>query len=109
MTIQNCVVEVLDTIFECNPYSDPENAQATLRSLMLTCSYFRAIAKRRLLCIVYLSNAERSTHLLVTSDKWWVFLQEMDGPDEECGKDGNKKFSLGRRVRQLHMVVLSLR
>ena len=57
--IQGCPVEVLDNIFEYTAYSDPENAQVTLRSLMLTCSHFRAIAKRHFICIVSLPNAEK--------------------------------------------------
>ena len=57
--IQGCPVEVLDNIFEYTAYSDPENAQVTLRSLMLTCSHFRAIAKRHFIRIVCLPNAEK--------------------------------------------------
>ena len=58
MTIQSCPVEVLDKIFESTAYSDPENAQATLYSLMLTCSHFRTIAKRHFIRIVCLPSAE---------------------------------------------------
>jgi len=57
--IQGCPVEVLDNIFECMAYSDPENAQANLCSLMLTCSYFGKIAKRHFIRIVCLPNAEK--------------------------------------------------
>ena len=57
--IQGCPVEVLDKILEYTPYSDPENAQATLCSLMLTCSHFRTIAKRHFIRIVCLSNADK--------------------------------------------------
>ena len=59
MMIQNCPVEVLDDIFDCTAYSDPENAQAVLCSLMLTCSHFRVIAKRHFIRIVCLPNAEK--------------------------------------------------
>jgi hypothetical protein len=59
MMIQGCPVEVLDKIFEYTAYSDPENAQATLCSLMLTCSHFRTIAKRHFIRIVCLPNAEK--------------------------------------------------
>src|SRR5258707_11485780 len=59
MVIQSCPVEILDKIFECSAYSDPQNAQATLRSLMLTCSNFRTIAKRHFIRIVCLPNAEK--------------------------------------------------
>ena len=59
MTIQSCPVEVLDKIFESTAYSDPENANATLYSLMLTCSHFRMIAKRHFIRIVCLPNAEK--------------------------------------------------
>ena len=58
MMIQGCPVELLDKIFESTAYSDPENAQSTLYSLMLTCSYFRTIAKRHFIRIVCLPNAE---------------------------------------------------
>ena len=59
MMVQGCPVEVLDHIFEYTIYLDPENAQATLCSLMLTCSHFRTIAKRHFIHIVYLPNAEK--------------------------------------------------
>ena len=58
MMIQGCPVELLDKIFESVAYSDPENAKSTLYSLMLTCSYFRTIAKRHFIRIVCLPNAE---------------------------------------------------
>ncbi len=58
MMIQGCPVELLDKIFESTAYSDPENAKTTLYSLMLTCSYFRTIAKRHFIRIVCLPNAE---------------------------------------------------
>jgi hypothetical protein len=57
--IQYCPVEVLDKIFEYSAYSDPENAKVTLCSLMVTCSYFRTIAKRHFVRIVCLRNAEK--------------------------------------------------
>jgi len=57
MTIQNCPVEVLDNIFDHTAYLDPENAQALLCSLMLTCSHFRVIAKRHFIRIVCLPDA----------------------------------------------------
>ena len=57
--VQGCPVEVLDHIFEYTIYLDPENAQATLCSLMLTCSHFRTIAKRHFIRIVCLPNAEK--------------------------------------------------
>ena len=57
--IQSCPVEVLDNIFECTVYSNPENGQTTLCSLMLTCSYFRKIAKRHFIRVVCLANAEK--------------------------------------------------
>jgi hypothetical protein len=57
--IQTCPVEVLDKIFESTAYSDPENAQLTLCSLMLTCSHFRTIAKRHFIRVTCLSNAEK--------------------------------------------------
>jgi hypothetical protein len=59
MMIQNCPVEVLDNIFDYTAYLDPENAQAILCSLMLTCSHFRVIAKRHFIRIACLPNAEK--------------------------------------------------
>ena len=59
MTIQGCPVEVFDKILEYTPYSDPEKAQATLYSLMRTCSHFHTIAKRHFIRIVCLSTAEK--------------------------------------------------
>jgi len=55
--IQDCPVEVLDNIFDHTTYLDPENAQAVLCSLMLTCSHFRVIAKRHFIRIVCLPDA----------------------------------------------------
>ena len=52
-------VEVLDKAFEYTAYADPENAQAMLCSLMLTCSHFRTIAKRHLIRIMCLTNVEQ--------------------------------------------------
>jgi len=57
--IQGCPVEVLDRFFEFAAYSDPRKAQVTLRSLMLTCSYIRTIARRHFIDIVCLPNAEK--------------------------------------------------
>jgi len=57
MTIQSCPVEVLDKIFEYTAYSNPRNAQAALCSLTLTCSLFRAIAKRHFIRVVCLPSA----------------------------------------------------
>ena len=58
--IQGCPVEVLDRFFEFAAYSDPKKAQATLRSLMLTCSYIRTIARRHSIQIVCLPHAEKA-------------------------------------------------
>ena len=59
MTIQSCSVEILDKIFEEMAHSDPENTQATLFSLMSTCSHFHTIAKRHFIRIVCLPNAAK--------------------------------------------------
>ena len=57
--IQGCPVEVLDDILEYIAYSNPQNAQATLGSLMLTCSHFLSITKRHFNRIVCLPNAKK--------------------------------------------------
>ena len=67
MTIQGCPVEVLDNIFEYTAYLAPRNAQATLYSLMLTCSHFHAIAKRHFIRIVCLQSASK-----VNSFFYWL-------------------------------------
>ena len=57
--IQSYPVELLDKLFEFTAYSDPKIAQTTLRSLILTCSYFRTIARRHFIRIVCLPNEGR--------------------------------------------------
>lgn len=57
--IQGYPVELLEGLFEFAAYSDPRSSQATLHSLMLTCSYFRTIARRHLIRIVCLPNEEK--------------------------------------------------
>ena len=54
--IESCPVEVLDNIFECTAYTDPENAQATFSSRML---YFHKIAKHHPIRVVCLASMER--------------------------------------------------
>ena len=57
--IQGYPVELLGKLFEFTAYSDPINAPATLRSLMLTCSYFRTITRRHFIHIVCLPSEEK--------------------------------------------------
>jgi hypothetical protein len=57
--MKRCPVETLDKIFGYTAYSDPEKAQATLCSLMRTCTHFRTIAKRHSIRIVCLRNAKK--------------------------------------------------
>ena len=73
--IQDCPVEVLDRLFEVTAYADPKKAQATLRSLMLTCSYFRTIARRHFIRIVCLSNEEKMNAFV------YYLLQVLEGGD----------------------------
>ena len=75
MVIQACPVELLDKLFEFTAYADPKNAPASLRSLMLTCSYFHPIARRHFIRIVCLPNEEKMNAFA------YYLLQVLEGGD----------------------------
>jgi len=58
MSIQDCPDEILDMIFQLLRFQSPDKAPAVLLPTILTCSRFRAIAKRHLIRVVCLQTTQ---------------------------------------------------